>query len=167
MLLQFLTVWLPGHIGSAHFTHVRRFLAFFAGSRSAKESATRFQASFSMVSQVMTIADILVIGFEFEGRLCWEVTAWGDKVEGSSELMLVILCWPVYTTASELELLWDSSCSESTNPFSTTCGILDWKGIGGAATERSRSWMSLANGFRIPDDLESASFISKDFLHWA
>jgi len=47
-----------------------------------------------MVSRAVTVADILVIGFGFEGRSCWEVTAGtrGDEVEGSSELVLVILC---------------------------------------------------------------------------
>ena len=77
-VLAIFTVWLLGwHFGSADFTHIRRFLAFFAGSRSAKESATSFRlrASFSMVSRVATVADFLSIGFEFEGRFCWEVTA--------------------------------------------------------------------------------------------
>ncbi len=59
-------------MGSAHFTHVRRFLAFFAGSRSAKQSATRFRASFSMVSRVVTIAGLSELGLECEGLFCWE-----------------------------------------------------------------------------------------------
>jgi len=85
--LQFLTVWLPGHVGSAHFTHIGRFLAFFVGRRSAKESATRFRASFSMVSRVVIICDLSEIGFEFEGWFCWELEVTDDEAEGSSELV--------------------------------------------------------------------------------
>lgn len=125
--LQILTVWLPGHVGSAHFIHVRRFLAFFAGRRSAKESATHFRTSFSMVSRVVTLSEL---GLEFRGwGLSWVTWITGDEVEDNSVLVSCWLCW---WTAWQVLPECDGSCSKSINPFSTMCGIVDWKGIGGA-----------------------------------
>ena len=53
----------------------------------------------------------------------------------------------------------------SRNPFSATCGFVDWNGTGGAAIDRAGSRMAIASGFRTLDKSESAFLMFKFFPH--
>jgi len=87
VLQQLLAFWLPGQSSHAHFGHVLRFRAFFAGSHCIKESATHFLPNWAVWTAVAA-------WFELTNTVSERLTG-SDVVEGRGLAMLKGCPWVV------------------------------------------------------------------------